>query len=113
MATLPDIKLSYGVSKDIAPRVLMANLGDGYKQRAVDGINSMPEKWELTWENISDTDADTLDNFFTTYAGADSFDWTAPRASSSSKYICSGWKRTISYFQNDTITATFEQVWDY
>ncbi len=113
MATLPDIKPDKKTPKNLQPKVLMANLGDGYKQRAADGINSMPEIWNLTWTNRLYADIDTLDDFFIARAGHESFDWTSLRDSESKKYICTKWRRSFNSQKRDTITATFEQVWDY
>lgn len=113
MASLPDIDYDYAANKTMEPRILTANLGDGYKQRAADGINCAPESWTITWINRPYADIDTLDDFFILYGGHDSFDWTPPRGSSSNKYICPNWSRTYSQPDNDDITATFIQVWDY
>ena len=113
MATLPDIKPDYSIPKNMVPRVLAANLGDGYQQRAADGINSMPQQWQLMWSNRTYTNINTLDNFFIARAGHESFDWTPLRESSSRKFICTDWSRNFDNPDNDTLMATFIEVWEY
>jgi len=102
----------YGVKKNVRARILTAGLGDGYKQRAADGINTMPETWALTWTRKTD-DIDIIETFFETHAGHVSFDWIPPRQTTSKKFICTKWSRTIDSFLGDSITATFEQSWEY
>lgn len=113
MATLPNITHDYANTKNIEPRVLTANLGDGYQQRAADGINCDPETWDISWTNRAYADINTLDDFFKGLGGHTSFDWTPPRASESNKYICTTWNRSYSNPENDDLAATFLQVWEY
>lgn len=95
MATLPDIPYSYLVSKTTKARVLSANLGDGYTQRAKDGLNSISDEWSISWD-VNETNADTLTDFFVTHGGADSFDWTPPTEGSSKKWVASSWDKKPS-----------------
>ena len=109
---LPDIKQDYATNKSIEPKVLTAELGDGYKQRAGDGINTMREIWSLSWTNRIYTEIDTLENYFIARGGAESFEWTAPR-STAKLYVCKSWSRTYSNYENDDLTAEFEQVFEF
>ena len=110
MATFPSIESSYGLSKASAPQTNTAVFGSGYSQRTTFGINQNLKKWNLRWENISETDSDTIETFLDARGGTENFDFTAPGESASSKYICSSWTKTIPYPNFATITATFQEV---
>jgi len=115
MATFPDIAASYGASKSSAPRTRTVQFGDGYQQRLLYGIPSHmnPKEWQLSWVNITEANADTIETFLDARAedGA-SFDWSPPDETSTYKWICRSWQRTHQYADINTITATFEQVFE-
>ena len=110
MATFPSIESSYGLSKVSTPDVNIAQFGSGYSQRSTFGINQNLKTWNLRWENISETDSDTIETFLDARAGKENFDFTAPGEGSSSKYICKSWTKTIPYPNLATIQAVFEEV---
>jgi len=70
--------------------VLSAPMGDGYVQRAPDGINTRGDSWDLTargiWSNLVDPtcvnglgqDVRGISDFIDRHAGYKSFQWTAP-----------------------------------
>jgi phage-related protein len=68
---------TYGSPKASAPRVLATQFGDGYEQRAVDGINPDLKSWDLTFTNRATTDADAIEAFLVTNTGL-AFNWTPP-----------------------------------
>ena len=111
MATFPSIDPTYGSSKSSAPKVRMAEFGSGYSQRIIFGLNQNPKTWELTW-NVSETDADTIEEFLDARGGAQSFEWTPIGSSTEYKWICKEWSKTIPYLNRATISATFEQVFE-
>jgi phage-related protein len=110
MATFPSITPSYGLRKSNAPTVKQVQFGDGYIQRIVYGLNQNLKMYNPTWNNISETDADTISDFLDARAGSESFDWTPPGESSSSKFICQSWSKSIPYNDLATIQATFQEV---
>lgn len=112
MATFPSITPSYGAQKTSQPRVRSTQFGDGYSQRTRYGLNTNLKTWNLTWENISESNADTIETFLDARGGAESFDWTPPGGESSAKWICQQWNKTIPYVNRATITATFVQVFE-
>ena len=88
MATFPDIAVSYGAQKSSAPRTRTVQFGDGYQQRLLYGIPSHmnPKEWQLSWENITEADSDTIETFLDARAeDAASFDWTPPDEATSYK----------------------------
>jgi len=110
MATFPSIESSYGLSKASAPNTNTAAFGSGYSQRSTFGINQNLKRWNLRWENISETDSDTIETFLDARGGTESFTFTPPNESASAKYICTSWNKTIPYPSFATITATFQEV---
>lgn len=115
MATFPAITASYGAQKTSRPRVRTVQFGDGYEQRLLYGIPSHmnPKEWSLTWQNITETNADTIETFLNARAeDAASFDWTPPDEGTSYKWVCAEWSKIITYNNRATIQATFRQVFE-
>jgi|TARA_R100000084_G_C4644609_1_gene145935 phage-related protein len=111
MATFPSITPTYGIQKTSAPNVRIAQFGSGYSQRTTFGINQNPKSYSLTFE-VSETDADTIETFLDARAGVENFDFTPPGETSSGKYICRNWSKSIPYLNRARIQATFEQVFE-
>ena len=102
----------YGASVQRQPRTKNIRFGDGYEQRIPDGINALPETWELTFANRDQTEINAIDDFLKARGGVEWFEWTAPRSAVVNRYVCKQWQRQIAIGALDTITATFEQVFD-
>lgn len=114
MATFPSVTPAYGAQKTSRPRTRTVQFGDGYQQRLLYGIPSHmnPKEWDLTW-NVSETDADTIETFLNARAeDSASFDWTPLDETTSYKWICPEWSKTIPYNNRATITARFIQVFE-
>ena len=112
MASFPSISPTYGAQKQSRPSVRQTQLGDGYSQRIIFGLNQNPKKWSLTWE-VTETEADTIETFLDARAiDAASFTWSPPDGSSTANWICFEWSKTIPYVNRATITATFTQVFE-
>lgn len=117
MATLPSIDTTYQISKKTDTRILETNFGDGYTQRALDGINSIVDKWSLSW-TVTSTDADTLTDFFEARGGYESFDWTPHGETVSKKWTCKSWSKNPTGGKDSTgneiwdISASFKQEFD-
>lgn len=115
MATFPDIAVSYGAQKSSAPKTRTVQFGDGYQQRLLYGIPSHmnPKEWQLTWENITETDSDTIETFLDARAeDSASFDWTPPDEATSYKWICPEWQKRLDYPTRVSISARFVQVFE-
>ena len=108
MATFPSITPTYGIQKRSAPSFRTQRFGDGYETRLTFGLNQNPKIFSLTFE-VSETDADTIETFLDARAAnnMESFDFTPPGESSSSKFICEEWSKSIPYLNRATIQATF------
>jgi len=114
MSSLNDlVQCDYTANSTSEPRVLEAVLGDGYHQRAADGINSMPQVWSLTWTNRSYLDIDAIENFFIALGGHTSFDWIPLRATTALKFTASSWTRSYNEPENDSFSVNIKQSWEY
>jgi len=111
MATFPSIAPTYGVQKRSAPSVRAIQFGSAYQQRAQFGINQNPKVYNLTFE-VSEAEADTIETFLDARGAVESFTFTPPAETSSAKFICRQWSKSIPYLNRATITATFEQVFE-
>jgi phage-related protein len=115
MATFPSIDISYGAEKRSRPKTRTVKFGDGYEHRTVFGLptHANPVEWNVTWNNISEADSDTIEAFLNARAAdSASFDWTPPDEATSYKWVCSEWSKTIDYPTLATINATFRQVFE-
>ena len=110
MATFTWTPTSAGLSKAQEPRVLKNSFGDGYSQRAQDGLNNMLAEWAIEFIDTP-TVITAIDNFLTARGGWDDFEWTPPRGAAGN-YICPSWTREITGEGSDSIIATFEEVAD-
>ena len=107
MADFPSINPTYGAQKTSQPKVRQVQMGDGYVQRLTFGLNQDLKTWNLTFE-VSETDADTIETFLDARGGTENFTFTPPGESSSGKYICRNWSKSIPYLNRATIQGTFE-----
>ena len=113
MATFPSIEPSYGFTKQQRPLKQVVKLGDGYEQRQTIGLNQNPFILTLAFNNITETDADTIETFLTARADDNaSFDFTAPGESASKKYICDNHQKTIRFANRASITCQFKEVFE-
>tara|TARA_R100000329_G_scaffold141032_1_gene123565 strand:+ start:930 stop:1502 length:573 start_codon:yes stop_codon:yes gene_type:complete len=101
MATFPNIEPSYSVKKDQAPIGKVIRFADGYEHRIMFGIpnHQNPRQYSLSWENITEDEADTIDYFLNERAfDKASFDYAPPREA---------FAKTGTYTQSSTtITIT-------
>lgn len=110
--SFPSIEPEYdGAKKSVEARVLQSQFGDGYSQRAPDGLNSLPETWELVWL-VQLSNRNSIVNFLKGKLGATAFLWTPPLASAAIKCICRRWSEVAMFGDWWRIEATFEQVFD-
>ena len=113
MAIFPDIAPDYGAQKSSAPVTRKVQFGDGYEQRLTFSLNQNPKSWSLSFVNITETEADTIETFLDARASDNaSFDFTPPGEGSTSKFVCEQWTKSIPYLNRATIQATFRQVFE-
>ena len=114
MATFPSITPTYGQQKRSQPNTRTVRFADGYEHRILFGLaqHQNPKVFQLTF-NVSETDADTIETFLDARANdSASFDFQPPGESSTSKFVCEGWSKTIPFVNRATIQATFREVFE-
>jgi phage-related protein len=111
MATFPDIKPLYQLPVSKTFRILRNDFGDGYSQRAADGLNY--ELNDFIYDVIvNQTDATTIIDFLDARGGYEAFDYTLPRETTAKKFSCKQYTRTPIGPSTDQIQATFTQEYD-
>jgi phage-related protein len=100
-----------GASMDVTPRVQAVSFGDGYSQRAPDGINSIGKKWSLRFVRSTAVIA-AIDAFLVGKKGATAFTWVPPRESAEVRVVCAKWSRVAVDLGIDEITCEFERVYE-
>lgn len=103
---------SYGATNDKQPKIKKSVFGDGYAQRQPDGINNIKQVWNLTFGDREKTEIDAIEAFLESLNGTEYFTWVPPRQAVAKKFICEKWSRSINKGNIDSISATFEQVFD-
>ena len=89
-------------------KIKTAQFGDGYAQRAPDGLNSNVDGWDLNFDNITDIEADQIMLFLDTLNGVRSFKWKNPDGVLR-RYTCADYGRTYVNTDNNTVRAKFVQ----
>lgn len=112
LETFTSLPPNYGAKAKREFRVLRADFGDGYSQRAPDGLNSKKETWSLKWDYLDLTEYNTINNFLTARKGTEAFLWTPPYQTVARKFICSSFEASIPAYNLYEITAEFEEVYD-
>lgn len=102
----------FGAAAAYKPRVRVAQFGDGYQQRVGDGINTMQTTWPLTFAMRDDAERDLILAFLDARGGIEAFDWTPPFGGSAIRAVCREWNWTPEKYNLNTITATFERVYE-
>lgn len=90
-------------------RVLKTRFGDGYEQRAADGLNPITQSWHLKFDNVDNDIGTEIVNFLKARAGVEAFDWTPKWATSAIKVVCEDWSRSIAPGDLTNLSMTFEQ----
>ena len=116
MATFPSSpQPSYGLSKKSAPLTRTVRFADGYEHRILFGLaeHQNPKIYNLSWNNITETESDSLETFLDARAvdGA-SFTYTPPNESSAMQFKCESWDKNMDFPSRATINATFTQVFE-
>jgi phage-related protein len=112
MAELPLIELSYGIEMAQDYRRKRIQMGDGYSVRARDGLNSSPQQWRLTWDNVRNAQAEILRTFFEGLGGVDIIEWTPFNQAVQLKWTATGFTSQPTTFMRSTCSVTLTQEFD-
>lgn len=115
--TIPTFPLTartvdFNSSGQDTPKVLENNFGDGYTQRAGDGLNNVRSQWDASWTNLTTPERDLIIGFFRQQMGYMSFYWTAPGESIPQKWTAREWKQIPVAGGFWKVTATLKQEFD-
>lgn len=113
MEALPNIPMdmsSGGLTEEA--RVIENDFGDGYRQRAGDGINPIGSTFEAKWDNITTAEANTLVAFFRARGGYEAFTFTPPNESGTWAWTCKSWSRPPDNAGYASLSATFRREFD-
>lgn len=117
------IDISYGSAIEEAPRILKVKFGDGYEQRSMDGINASPLKFNVVFSNRREIVAQHVrlflaghpvhyprtPNEYFYFLPPSPF---TPEDNSPLKFKCEKWSTTSLQFNNFSVSAEFEQVFE-
>lgn len=113
MATLPtviDEKINQDSEMRMSQRVVTANYGDFYEQRAGIGIDAFSDAWTLNIGPVEKSVLDTFRTFWFNHGFAESFDWQAPEDSASKKWVFASEPSITNNAQVYIITVDIRQV---
>jgi phage-related protein len=115
------ITFDRGLSRQSQPRILQVSFGDGYEQRAIDGINSIEETFSASFNNRDYLELNLIRKFFELKAGVTNFtinitntvDTPTPAETHEAiNVICSTWSNIYQHTTNYALTATFKRVYE-
>ena len=91
-------------------RVLEKRLGDGYTQRAAEGLNNMALKYEAVWTGLTEKESHSLLNFFKDRAGIEPFTVPVlPKQLKLKKWVCKDWSEEWISAERRNVRAMFEE----
>lgn len=100
-----------GAQQTMTPTVTQTKFGDGYELRIAQGVNFKPRSWSVTFSKGSDEAMAILD-FLEARGGIEAFAWTDP-FNNAGTYVCRQWSAAQAVFGVYSVSATFEQVFEY
>ncbi len=91
-------------------RVLEKKLGDGFTQRAAEGLNNVAMKYDAVWRGLSAEETAGLVQFFRDRAGTDPFMVTSlPKPLNARKWICKDWSEVWVSAGRRNVRAVLEE----
>lgn len=108
------LNIDLGSDNETAFGVLENRFGDGYIQRAADGLNSNKDRWTVTWTNLTDAEMNLLYGFLRGRAGYKPFYFQAPGDSEQKQWTARDVRKqpmqVSGQFAYWKISATFTQA---
>ncbi|WP_431854312.1 phage tail protein [Azospirillum sp.] len=100
------------VGTDIHPEIklIKADFGDGYRQRAPDGLNHIRYLYQFVWEGpVAEIDEILL--FLHERGGTEAFLYTPPGESQAKTFVCQEWSKSRNT-PLAKLSVKFTQVFD-
>ena len=103
---------SYNIQIRPNPSVNVVSFGDGFEQRLTEGLNQNPITVNLVFE-LSQAQATTAIDFLNArVVDSSSFDFQLPNESSTRKFVCDSFPRTIPFLNRIKLTCVFREVFE-
>ena len=107
------------LTKTSNPRVLTAKFGDGYEQRAVDGINNLNETYNLTFKTRLKAEIDDIVAFLDSKQNVTKFTLTLPDTNNTTrtgerdvKVVAEEYSTVYEYDDFYTLNLTLRRVFE-
>ena len=107
------------LTKTSNPRVLTAKFGDGYEQRAVDGINNLNETYNLTFKTRLKAEIDYIVAFLDSKQNVTKFTLTLPDTNNTTrtgerdvKVVAEEYSTVYEYDDFYTLNLTLRRVFE-
>ena len=107
------------MTRSTTPKVFLAQFGDGYEQRAADGINSIKEEYTLSFNSRKKQEIDAIVSTLEARKGVTSFDFVIPSTAANGnlaektiRVVCSTYSQTYDNFDFYSLSATFRRVYE-
>ena len=102
---------SYSNQINSSPRTNVIQFGDGYESRQADGLSSNLISINLSFDLRTEREATAILHFFRLRNAEESFIFSAPSPYNVEKlYVCRQWQSTFNFFDNYSISASFNEV---
>ncbi len=92
----------------VKPKVKVISFGDGYEQRAPDGIHNQLRSYSLQFAGTEE-EIRVIDQFLTEHGAVKAFRWTPQDTRKTSTFKCEEWSLEVRGYWN-TLSATFQEV---
>lgn len=102
---------SYGSNIMLEPKTRISNFGEGYEQRVPESINNSLIKIDLTFDTRGSLEARAINLFLQERSASEPFLYTPPDPFATLRlFVCRKWTNNVKFFDNNAVTATFEEV---
>lgn len=105
-----DCRVGFGSQVQSKARVLTNTFGNGYTQRAGDGINNVDRKYSVSLANLTIVESKALDDFFVGLGGYRQFLYQRPGLGYPEHWVCEEWGITHTDAMIDSMTCTWTKV---
>lgn len=108
-----EVTFDRGFTRSSSHRILTASFGDGYEQRALDGINTKMETFNVSFNSRPATEINLFTAFFDKKASL-SFNLTITRLGGDEtiRVICENYNTSYIYEDFHNLTATLRRVYE-
>lgn len=94
------------------PRVLRAQFGDGYSQRASDGLNYQTREVNLNWDALEEAAFDYINDFFDGLDGGEAFTYTLPMESTAMNWEYISKRVAFRGYNIRSLSVSIKRVFD-